>query len=114
MAKSKSKKRKQNAQADIPRKAPKTATPTITPPPDSDDAGTPLEPKSLQTVVSDEELDITIETLNTLAQYPNLIKSKPCRDIRVAVYDFRQACASGVNSARTLQSHAPLAHQRPR
>ncbi|OLN96225.1 hypothetical protein CCHL11_04496 [Colletotrichum chlorophyti] len=99
MAKTKSKKRKQNAQAELPRKAPKTAESTITPP-DSDDNGTAveLEPKSLHTVISDEELDIAIDTLNTLAKYPNLIKSKQCRDLRVAVYDFRQSCASGVNN----------------
>lgn len=99
MTKSKAKKRKQTAQAEqLPRKTIKTS---ITPPDSSDDNSATLEPKSLQTVISDEELDIAIETLNTLAKYPNLIKSKQCRDLRVAVYEFRQNCASGVNNART-------------
>ncbi|GJC99243.1 prolyl 4-hydroxylase [Colletotrichum higginsianum] len=97
MTKSKAKKRKQTAQAEqLPRKTIKTS---ITPPDSSDDNSATLEPKSLQTVISDEELDIAIETLNTLAKYPNLIKSKQCRDLRVAVYEFRQNCASGVNNA---------------
>ncbi|KAM5349460.1 hypothetical protein ACJ41O_005965 [Fusarium nematophilum] len=113
MAKTKSRKRKQNAQADRPNKAPKTsATTTLTPPPD----GTPFEPKSLHTVVSDEELDITIETLTSLAKYPSLIKSKLCKDLRVAVYDFRQACTTGVNNAQganlTAQITAALADRR--
>ncbi|KAK1466499.1 prolyl 4-hydroxylase [Colletotrichum cuscutae] len=100
MAKSKAaKKRKQNAQEELPRKAPKTAATTVTPPDSDDNTALNLEPKSLQTVISDEELDIAIDTLNTLAKYPNLIKSKQCRDLRVAVYDFRQNCASGVNNA---------------
>ncbi|KAK1990462.1 prolyl 4-hydroxylase [Colletotrichum falcatum] len=100
MTKSKAKKRKQTAQAELPRKAPKTATSTaITPPDSSDDNAAALEPKSIQTVISDEELDIAVETLNTLAKYPNLIKSKQCRDLRVAVYEFRQNCASGLNNA---------------
>ncbi|KAK1982654.1 prolyl 4-hydroxylase [Colletotrichum cereale] len=100
MTKSKAKKRKQTVQAELPRKAPKTATSaTVTPPDSSDDNAAALEPKSLQTVISDEELDIAVETLNTLAKYPNLIKSKQCRDLRVAVYEFRQNCASGLNNA---------------
>lgn len=92
MAKSKSKKRKQQAaQSDHPNKHPKTAT-VLTPPPD----GAQFEPKNLHTVVSTEELEITIDTLNSLAQYPGLIKSKFCKDLRGAVYDFRQACTTGV------------------
>lgn len=94
MAKSKSAKRKRAAQAQLPSKALKT-TNQVTPPPD----GPTFEPKSLQTVVSEEELEIAIETLTTLAQYPGLTKSKACKDLRVAVYDFRQACTTGVNSA---------------
>ena len=96
MAKQKSKKRKQIAQAEGPRKLSKTAAKTITPPPD----GAPqFAPTNLHTVVSDEELDITVETLATLAQHPSLLKSKACRDLRAAVYDFRQACTTGANNA---------------
>lgn len=95
MAKSKSAKRKRLAQSDAPQKIVKTSS-DITPPPDG---GAPLEPKTLQTVISDEELDITIETLTTLAQYPSLIKSKLCRNLRTAVYDFRQSCTTGLSAA---------------
>ncbi|KAL6355482.1 hypothetical protein LRP88_11075 [Fusarium phalaenopsidis] len=112
MAKSKSKKRKQqNAQAEHPNKHPKTA-PVLTPPPD----GAQFEPKNLHTVVSTEELEITIDTLNSLAQYPGLIKSKFCKDLRGAVYDFRQACTTGVNNAAganlTAQITGALADRR--
>ena len=94
MGKSKAAKRKRNAQVDLPQKLPK-AVPDLTPPPD----GVPLESTHLNAVVSDEELDITIETLTALAQYPSLTKSKACKDLRVAVYDFRQTCTTGVNTA---------------
>lgn len=94
MAKSKAAKRKRNAQVDQPQKVQK-ATSVLTPPPDA----ASLEPKHLNTLISDEELEATIETLTTLAQYPNLTKSKACKDLRVAVYDFRQACTTGANAA---------------
>ncbi|KAJ5129085.1 hypothetical protein N7526_007251 [Penicillium atrosanguineum] len=90
MAKSKAAKRKRNAQVDLPQKLPKATV--LTPPPDG-------EPKHLRTLVADEELEITIETLTALAQYPSLTKSKACKDLRVAVYDFRQACTTGLNTA---------------
>ncbi|KEY69232.1 hypothetical protein S7711_01687 [Stachybotrys chartarum IBT 7711] len=97
MAKSKSAKRKQSAQVDSARKIAKT-TPgaIITPPPDAGD----VEPKTLHTVISDEELEVTIDTLRTLAEHPGLIKTKACKDLRVAAYDFRQACTTGsINAA---------------
>jgi hypothetical protein len=97
MAKSKAAKRKRNAQVDLPQKLHKPVS-TLTPPPD----GATLEPKHLKTVVSDEDLDITIETLTALAEYPTLTKSKACKDLRVAVYDFRQACTTGLNTAGAL------------
>ncbi|KHN97559.1 Prolyl 4-hydroxylase, alpha subunit [Metarhizium album ARSEF 1941] len=96
MPQSRSAKRKRKLQAQLPKKHVKTAT-IVTPPPDGD--ATQSEPKILQTVISDEELAITIETLTTLAQYPSLTKSKLCRNLRTAVYDFRQSCTTGVNSA---------------
>ncbi|KAJ9414525.1 hypothetical protein QL093DRAFT_2569335 [Fusarium oxysporum] len=118
MAKTKSKKRKQaqaQAQSENPRKIAKTTSPSIpTPPPDG--TTTHFEPKNLHTVVSEEELEITIDTLNSLAQYPGLIKSKLCKDLRVAVYDFRQACTTGVNNAAganlTAQVTAALADRK--
>ncbi|KAG6125116.1 hypothetical protein E4U12_007578 [Claviceps purpurea] len=102
MAQSNAAKRKRKAQAqahpEASKKAAKTTStqPIVTPPPD-DSAHS--EPKQLQTVISDEELDITIETLTTLAQYPGLTKSKACKNLRVAVYDFRQSCHTGLNAA---------------
>jgi hypothetical protein len=95
--KSKSASRKRKAQFDPP-------TPV------SDDSHTSrlringklLEAGSLRAVISDEELEIAVETLTALAQHPGLIKSKPCRDLRVAVHDFRQACTTGLNSAGTF------------
>ncbi|EMT69458.1 hypothetical protein FOC4_g10003181 [Fusarium odoratissimum] len=118
MAKTKSKKRKQaqaQVQSENPRKVAKTTSPSIpTPPPDG--TTTHFEPKNLHTVVSEEELEITIDTLNSLAQYPGLIKSKLCKDLRVAVYDFRQACTTGVNNAAganlTAQVTAALADRK--
>jgi hypothetical protein len=93
MAKSKAAKRKRNAQIETPQKLSKAST--LTPPPD----GASQEPTNLKEIISDEELDVTIETLMALSQYPGLTKSKACKDIRVAVYEFRQACTTGVNTA---------------
>lgn len=95
MAKSKAAKRKANSQVDHPSKAPKLSS-TITPPPDN---ATTSEPRNLQMLISDDELETTIDTLQLLSEYPSLIKSKACKDLRVAVYDFRQACTTGVNTA---------------
>lgn len=98
MAKLKSSKRKAAAAlANTKAKAAKLADPVLTPPATDSDA--PLEPKHISTIVSDEELSITIETLESLAQYPSLIKSKACKDLRVATYDFRTACTTGLNTA---------------
>ena len=94
MGKSKAAKRKRQVQADAPSKIPKTSGP-LTPPLDGGD----LVPKNLQTVVSEEELEIAVETLTALAQYPNLIKSKACKDLRTAVYDFRNAATTGLSAA---------------
>lgn len=57
------------------------------------------EPKHLKTLVSDEELETTVETLKALAEFPGVIKSKACRELRGAVYKFRHACTTGVNTA---------------
>lgn len=53
---------------------------------------------TLASVVSSDELDITVETLQALAENPAVIKAKACRDLRAAVYDFRQACTTGTAS----------------
>lgn len=61
----------------------------------------PLEPASVHSVISPEEIEVAVDTLKTLAEHPLLIKSKACRDLRTAVFDFRQACTTGLNSAGT-------------
>lgn len=63
----------------------------------------PLEPASVHSVISPEEIEVAVETLKTLAEHPLLIKSKACRDLRTAVFDFRQACTTGLNSAGTCR-----------
>ena len=95
--KSKNANKKRKAAQVESHRLPKIARPVS--PPDSDES---FEPRSIQTVVSDEELEIAVETLTTLAQYPGLIKSKPCKDLRTAVHEFRQACTTGVNAAGKL------------
>ncbi|KAK8065865.1 hypothetical protein PG997_012612 [Apiospora hydei] len=107
MSKSKkASKRKRDEQASAAvtkRKRDDPLTP-LSPSPASDGAGrttsaTDAAPTSLTTVVSEEELELTVDTLRTLAEYPAIIKSKGCRDLRAAVYDFRQSCNTGTNTA---------------
>lgn len=92
MAKSKAKRKQQASQAisgTVAKKTKTEPTPAITL------TGSTFEPKLLQTVVPDEDLEITVDTLRALAENPGLIKSKACRDLRAAVFDFRQACTTG-------------------
>lgn len=106
MTQSKSAKRKRNEQVNIPQKQNKMkkTTSAVALFPDNE----PFEIKRLQTVISEEELDITIETLTTLAQYPSLTKSKLCKNLRTAVYDFRQSCTTGVNATSKPYLHMPF------
>lgn len=60
------------------------------------------DPKNLDTLIPAEDLDITVDTLQLLAEYPSLIKLKVCKDLRVAVFNFRQAATTGLNSAGSL------------
>jgi hypothetical protein len=59
-------------------------------------------PNSLYTIISEEEMEVTVDTLLALAEYPSVIKSKPCKSLRAAVYDFRLACTTGVNSSKYI------------
>ncbi|KAL1303755.1 hypothetical protein AAFC00_007097 [Neodothiora populina] len=89
-------KRKRNTQAAAePTKKQSKASDIATPPRDDD---TP-EIKNAHSIISPEELDMTVDTLHTLSRYPGIIKSKTCKDLRTAVYDFRQACTTGLNTA---------------
>lgn len=93
MAKSKSKRELQGPESEHVLKKPKTSA-TITPPPDA------TEPKTLRSVgLEDDDLDLAIDTLRTLAENPSVIKSKACKDLRTAVYEFRQSCTTGLNTA---------------
>jgi hypothetical protein len=87
------KRKRNNAQANAVKKP---ATNGIPSPPQETN---PLEPANVHSVISSEEIEVTVETLQTLAEHPVLIKSKACKDLRTAVYGFRQACTTGLNSA---------------
>lgn len=98
MAKSKTK-RKQAEVDGAPAKKLKTSIPT--PPPD----GAGGEAKTIQSIGLDfDDLELAIDTLNILKDNPNVIKSKGCKDLRTAVYEFRQACTTGFNAAGLLFS----------
>lgn len=62
-------------------------------------AAAAFEPKFLSTVVPEEDLEITVDTLRALVENPGLIKSKACKDLRTAVFEFRKACTTGFNAA---------------
>ncbi|PMD53125.1 uncharacterized protein K444DRAFT_542502 [Hyaloscypha bicolor E] len=95
MAKSKVKRKQQITQVDAPSKKQKTVA-IVTPPPEKDAS----RPKTIQSIgLDDDDLDIAIDTLSTLAQNPSVIKSKACKDLRTAVYEFRQACTTGFNTS---------------
>jgi hypothetical protein len=95
MAKSKSKRRQQNLPTNVPSKKPKTAA-IVTSPPEKDAS----QPKTIQSIgLDDDDLDSAIDTLNALAQNPSVIKSKACKDLRTAVYEFKQACTTGFNAS---------------
>jgi hypothetical protein len=95
MAKSKAKRKAQGSQNDTNPKKSKTSA-IITPPPE---IGT-NEPKTIQAIgLTDDDLELVIDTLHTLTENPSVIKSKACKDLRTAVYEFRQACTTGFNAA---------------
>ncbi|KAH8659832.1 hypothetical protein BX600DRAFT_482022 [Xylariales sp. PMI_506] len=69
------------------------------PTPPTSDLSDAAEPTSIGALVSPEEMEITMDTLRSLTDHPAVIKTKACRDLRTAVYNFRQACTTGVNSS---------------
>ncbi|CZR65401.1 uncharacterized protein PAC_15301 [Phialocephala subalpina] len=96
MAKPKSKRKQQASASEGSSKKLKTSTSVITPPPESETH----EPKTIQSLgLEPDDLELAIDTLNTLAENPNVIKSKACKDLRTAVYTFRQACTTGFNAS---------------
>lgn len=95
MAKSKTKRKQQGLPLNMPSKKLKTSV-IVTPPPD----GEPSHHKTIQSIgLDNDDLDIAIDTLKTLAENPSVIKSKACKDLRTAVYKFRQACTTGFNAS---------------
>jgi hypothetical protein len=96
MAKSKNKRKQAGLLIDATAKKIKTSA-IITPPPDQPGIGAP---KTIQSIgLNEDDLDIAIDTLNTLTQNPSVLKSKACKDLRTAVYEFRQACTTGFNAS---------------
>ena len=91
MAKSKAKRKQQ--ELEYGSSAKKIKTSIATPPPDA------AEYKTIRSLGLEEaDIEITIDTLNTLATHSSVIKSKACKDLRTSVYDFRQACTTGLNA----------------
>lgn len=103
MSKSKQKRKQQAAQQQQQNGAvkklktePSSATPVLS---TVGAATAAFEPKFLSTVVPEEDLEITVDTLRALVENPGLIKSKACKDLRTAVFEFRKACTTGFNAA---------------
>lgn len=95
MAKSKTNKRKQGGSDSTapPPKHQKSASGIITPPPDT-----------IATCLADIGLDaddilLAVDVLETLTAHPNIIKTKACKTLRTAVYQFGQACTTGSQAA---------------
>ncbi|TVY80913.1 hypothetical protein LSUE1_G006276 [Lachnellula suecica] len=98
MAKSKTKRKAQGPQDGGNIKKAKNSA-VVTPPPENET----IEPKTIQAIgLADDDLELAIETLHTLAENPSVIKSKACKDLRTAVYEFRQACTTGFNAAARI------------
>ncbi|KAH8649700.1 hypothetical protein BGZ60DRAFT_389663 [Tricladium varicosporioides] len=96
MAKNKAKRKHIGLLSDTIPKRQKT-TAIVTPPPDN----SAVEgPKTIQALgLHEDDIELAIDTLHTLTENPSVIKSKSCRDLRTAVYEFRQVCTTGFNAA---------------
>ncbi|KAF2799556.1 prolyl 4-hydroxylase [Melanomma pulvis-pyrius CBS 109.77] len=95
MAKVKNKRKQTARDADAPAKRQKPAA-IITPPPDPN----PHSPKTISSIgLFPDDLEIAVDALNTLAANPGVIKTKACKDLRTAVYQFGRACTTGFNAA---------------
>lgn len=93
MAKNKAKRALQVPQNDRNFKKTKVASIT-TPPPDGSSP-----PKTLNDLgLTQDDLEISVDTLNTLADNSGIIKLKDCKDLRTAVFNFRKACTTGLNA----------------
>ncbi|KAJ4319913.1 hypothetical protein N0V94_003685 [Neodidymelliopsis sp. IMI 364377] len=88
------KRKRNNAASNVVKKQATTGLPS---PPQ--EMGTTLGAPSIHAVISPEEMEIAVETLQSLTEHPALIKSKACKDLRAAVYNFRQASTTGMIAA---------------
>ena len=93
------KRKRNNAASNV---AKKQATASIPSPPLEKDVA--LGAQSIHAVISPEELEIAVETLQSLTEHPALIKSKACKEIRAAVYNFRQASTTGMAAAGMIKA----------
>ncbi len=93
-------KRKRNNASSNAVKKQATTTGLPSPPHEKETA---LGAPSIHAVISPEEMEIAVETLQSLTEHPALIKSKACKDLRAAVYNFRQASTTGMAAAGKLE-----------
>jgi hypothetical protein len=93
------KRKRNNAASNVVKKQ---ATASLPSPPHEKDAA--LGVPSIHAVISPEEMEIAVETLQSLTEHPALIKSKACKDIRAAVYNFRQASTTGMAAAGMIKA----------
>jgi hypothetical protein len=92
MVKQKNKRKQSAVQIESPPK--KKPAGIVTPPPDGH------KPTTIEAIgLHIDDLDITIDALNTLAANPHVLKSKACKDVRTAVYQFQKACTTGFNAS---------------
>jgi hypothetical protein len=99
MAKNKAKRSLEGLQKDAKAKKAKIASSIITPPPDQPHLNR-NEPKTLQSIgLTNDDIELAIDTLRTLSENPSVIKSRSCKDLRTSVYEFRQACTTGLNAS---------------
>lgn len=92
------KRKRNNASANAVKKQATTGLPS--PPQEKETA---LGAPSIHAVISPEEMEIAVETLQSLTEHPVLIKSKACKELRAAVYSFRQASTTGMAAAGMLR-----------
>jgi len=110
MAKSKSKRKQVEAATAATHTAKKSKTSTtITPPPEHESK----DSKTIRSVgLENEDLELAVDTLTTLAANPGVIKSKACKDLRTAVYEFRNACTTGFNASGNAQLQIRMLERR--
>jgi hypothetical protein len=91
MPKAKNKRNQPGVPTESPKRQ-KTDHELVTPPPDN-------PAKTISSIgLCDEDIELAIDTLNSLTANPAVIKTKACKDLRTAVYKFSKACTTGLNA----------------